>query len=284
MEKKKLLLVSVSVGLFLVIVIGASILAFSPRSHSAVETLNTQAALKKSGSNPVAPGLSSVSAGNIEDGNDGINFPPGVKLLPPPVSSGSPEGSVLNSSEIGNTEAAIKVERAGEGTQAYLTIPSPSNGSSPVNTERAGEKDANVRFEPPKSSTHTEIASVPVRPVKKEAAPVSNKSSRPAEKKSVAPVKSETKEVAGSTKQSRSDYWVQAGSFSQKSRADNTKSFLAEKGIGAIIIGSNVNGKTVYRVRVGPYTSQSEANYWLSLIKEIDGMNDSLVWKSTTNL
>jgi hypothetical protein len=55
MEKKKLLLVSVSVGLFLVIVIGASILVFSPRDYSLAMKAETV---------PVPPGTPRTSVGD----------------------------------------------------------------------------------------------------------------------------------------------------------------------------------------------------------------------------
>jgi DedD protein len=33
-------------------------------------------------------------------------------------------------------------------------------------------------------------------------------------------------------------------------------------------------------VRVGPYTSQNEADYWLALIKSIDGFGESQIWQN----
>jgi DedD protein len=49
-----------------------------------------------------------------------------------------------------------------------------------------------------------------------------------------------------------------------------------------VIFNSDVQGKTFYRVRVGPYVSQAEANYWLKLVKAMDGFENSLIWKSGT--
>jgi DedD protein len=76
------------------------------------------------------------------------------------------------------------------------------------------------------------------------------------------------------------DFWVQTGSFANKSRADKARHFLSDKGIVSIVTNSLVNGGTFYRVRVGPYASKAEANYWLGLIKEIDGFEKSQVWES----
>jgi DedD protein len=81
-------------------------------------------------------------------------------------------------------------------------------------------------------------------------------------------------------------YWVQTGSFSTKTQADKAKEILASKGLTAIIENGDVRGETWYRVRIGPYTSQNEADYWLSLIRSINGkpyidLASSIVWKSS---
>jgi DedD protein len=73
------------------------------------------------------------------------------------------------------------------------------------------------------------------------------------------------------------DYWVQTGAFSTIAKAEGVKDTLTSKGITSIIENREVDGRTVFRVRVGPYTSQNEANYWLSLIKSISGFEDSQV-------
>jgi DedD protein len=77
-----------------------------------------------------------------------------------------------------------------------------------------------------------------------------------------------------------SAYWVQAGSFSSKNRADSAKETLAAKGITSIIENNELGGKIWYRVRIGPYTSQNEADYWLALIQTLEGFEQSQVWRS----
>jgi DedD protein len=67
-----------------------------------------------------------------------------------------------------------------------------------------------------------------------------------------------------------------------KSGADKAKASLSERGLVSVIFDSEVQGKTYYRVRVGPYISQAEADYWLRLVKAIDGYEKSQVWKSGT--
>ena len=81
-------------------------------------------------------------------------------------------------------------------------------------------------------------------------------------------------------KKAQRDYWVQAGSFSTRERADGVKSTLGTKGLSAIVTNQDINGNTYYRVRVGPYSSQNEADYWLAMIKSIDGFQESQIWES----
>ncbi len=66
-------------------------------------------------------------------------------------------------------------------------------------------------------------------------------------------------------------YWVQAASYVSKANADNARSVLEGQKIPAeVFTHADNSGVTYYRVRVGPYTTKSEAEYWNSLIKTVD--------------
>jgi DedD protein len=83
--------------------------------------------------------------------------------------------------------------------------------------------------------------------------------------------------AARAAPRSQQDYWIQTGAFSALVRAEGAKETLAAKGLSSIIDDREVDGQTWYRVRVGPYTSENEANYWLSLVRAIDGFDQSQV-------
>lgn len=253
MEKKKLLLVAVSAGLFLVIVIGVSILAFSPKNYSAVESVRAEALARDN--KPVITEAPPVPA----------PAPASQNAAPPVVTSAAaaqPESAGKNNGENviyingENTENAIKVERGADGTSRTVI---------------------NIQSAPPvKVDTQPVQTPPPVKPKIAAAAP-------PAKAAAVQqpPAKTAARPEAGAKKQNpRQGFWVQAGSFSTKSHADKTREFLATKGIASIVQDGMVNGTVYYRVRIGPYSTQGEANHWLALIKEIDGMENSLVWKS----
>jgi DedD protein len=256
MEKKKLLLVSVSVGLFLVIVIGASILVFSPRDYSS---------LTKAEAVPVPPGspravVDESSAAAVTEAPEITREP----AQPPAVASGESQLKLENVIYINgdNAESAVRVERLNDGnTRTIITIPSPRENVitlTPPPVEVAAAKPPSPA--PAASLPAVSAPAAPAIPRAAESAPAVK-----AEKPALKPA-----------------WWVQTNSYSKKAYADRAKEFLATKGISSVVMNGNVGGKTFYRVRVGPYTSQSEADYWLSLIKTIDGMENSLVWKSSS--
>ena len=71
-------------------------------------------------------------------------------------------------------------------------------------------------------------------------------------------------------------FWVQAASFTKKVNAEEARDALAaEKIPGEVFTWKDANGVVYYRLRVGPYTTKSEADYWLSRIKEIGAFSST---------
>jgi DedD protein len=250
MEKKKLLLVSVAVGLFLVIVIGASVLVFSPRDYHSVTRVEAV---------PVPPGVSRAAPEETAAQTPQIQIPQTPEAVTEQSAGSSAQTQAVTETPSGNernleniiyitsagAEDAVRVERLNDGnTKTYITIPAPS------------EKTAAVAAAPA-------TAAVPASAQEKPAAVAKS------------PAKAESAKPGPS-------WWVQTNSYSKKAYADNAKKFLETKGITSIVTNGTVGGRTYYRVRVGPYASQAEADYWLSLIKTIEGMENSLVWKSSS--
>jgi len=125
------------------------------------------------------------------------------------------------------------------------------------------------------------VPDTPITPAKKPVAIKQAPVEKPEPVAQTAPAKpaakSVPKSVAKPTDKTYNSYWVQTGAFSTKIRAEGAKDSLASKGITSIIDNRDIDGKTWYRVRVGPYMSETEANYWLALVKTIDGFGDSQV-------
>ena len=86
--------------------------------------------------------------------------------------------------------------------------------------------------------------------------------------------KTASKTTASSTSNAKSAavtrFWVQVAAYSNKKTAENARSVLSDKKINSDIYTYEDNkSKLFYRVRVGPFTTKSEAEYWQSKIVEI---------------
>ncbi|GMO43197.1 MAG: hypothetical protein Ta2B_23680 [Termitinemataceae bacterium] len=289
MEKKKLLLISVSVGLFLIVVVGACILVFSPKKYP--DNFNLDDLAIASGvrvgsqpANPVVGQSTAVSAVVENQQTDPAN--PSIAVGPSGDAAAANGGAVLGAPRVENViyingenaDSAVRVERLKDGpTATYITIPNPTNKNSEVQTA-AAVPTIEVAKAPSAKESQTQSVSAPklaAKPVAAAKTPTTT---------TVKPLA--TTKPAASIKKAPDDnnaapiYWVQAGAFSKKAGADSTKQYLASKQITSVIMDGSSNGKTVYRVRIGPYTTSNEANYWLTLIRSINGLENSLVYKS----
>ena len=83
----------------------------------------------------------------------------------------------------------------------------------------------------------------------------------------------------------KTQYWVQVAAYSNKKGAEGARTILDENKIPSDIFTYRDNkDKLYYRVRVGPYTTKSEAEYWrtrIIKISEIDNANDSYITSTT---
>ena len=265
MEKKKLLLVAVSVGIFLIIVIGLSILIFLPRNKESVASsrgvskgTNT-ANSRPDSSTPqemerTAP--ATVDAVDMLRNREAIQ---GLQPLPDPATSMTEELDRNNGSNL-----VIEIQR-------------PSAVAVP-NTEPTGRSNQNVApIQPARPAvTQTPPPSRDIPLTTTSTARPSNSTPTPGVSK---PVTSDAPKPPVQSSRPRNDYWIQTGAFSTQVKAQDVKDILASKGITAIIENRDVNGQNLFRVRVGPYTSENEADYWLVHIKNI-GFEDSQIRQS----
>ncbi|MDR1363542.1 MAG: SPOR domain-containing protein [Spirochaetaceae bacterium] len=78
---------------------------------------------------------------------------------------------------------------------------------------------------------------------------------------------------------SRNGYWVQLGSYSDANHAQRSWRAFSNTGMGsAEIFSTNVNGRTYYRVKAGPYSSKTDAEQALVKLKNYSPVyNDSFI-------
>ncbi|MDR0910517.1 MAG: SPOR domain-containing protein [Spirochaetaceae bacterium] len=250
MEKKKLLWTSIAVGFFLSMVIGAGILIMTPvrsNGRSGVPLANVQPVL--SVTSPVT-----VDPGTMVKNTDGLQtLKPAATLS----DAGTDAASGTDTNTDTNTNSDYHISADDSSTDGKIVI----NVSKPKPVAVEEKKPEKKPAAPPVVATaKPEGAAKPE--VKKETV------------SSVAPRKAVPKANAWTA------WWVQTGSYSNKSWAEESQKALSDKGITSVIETRDVEGKTWYRVRVGPYTSEEEAEFWKKLIVSIKGFENSQIWQN----
>jgi DedD protein len=309
MEKKKLLLVTISVGVFLVIVIGASIMVFSPRNPASAVTAVaipeqpippgvpgtlTPAVVPDGAAVPGITGSPIPAPGGVpaETGQSPIQVYPATAdpadmvrnsgnyqtLQVPPVSSSSVQENRFYINNDSTQPILIERKEGEANTSVVINVPRPQTAAVPDTAppaSRPSPAPVARRTETGNQAGRTTAASGARVAAKPAAAPPPARTAAPAARPAAPQQKSKVYNA----------YWVQTGSFPSRTQADKAREILAARGLTAVIENGDVKGETWYRVRVGPYTSQNEADYWLSLIKSINGkpyidLASSIVWQS----
>ncbi len=73
------------------------------------------------------------------------------------------------------------------------------------------------------------------------------------------------------------DYWIQTGSYKSQTKAEELVSLLQGKGLGSRVFSWTSKGETFFRVRVGPYSNKGEADKFLALVQQVQGLETSYV-------
>jgi DedD protein len=99
-----------------------------------------------------------------------------------------------------------------------------------------------------------------------------------AEVKATAPVvQTAPKERAVSKTVTKTQYWIQAGSYTSIARAKEVQNNLSESGWQARITTRDINDVTYYRVRIGPYEGKPEAEKFLGWLKGLETFETSYI-------
>jgi cell division protein FtsN len=108
---------------------------------------------------------------------------------------------------------------------------------------------------PTSVSPATAVTSPAPRPIDETPTPTPAK---PAEPRPVATAPDRTETKIGTPAAADARYILQAGAFGASGDAEATKAKIALLGLSARVESAQINGKTVYRVRMGPYGTASE--------------------------
>ena len=303
MEDKRILLVSAAVGVFLLIIVGTALALYAPSKTGDVRL--TALPAETTNSWTVQPQSDSPSVQRNPSAQE--NQPEQGTVLQNIQTSAVPSAALPNTA---SSDSGTPAETAGTVQGGDLTVISNNttvytkDGFTTIDLSALAERPEQKTLDTPQGmQTASDVKTlVPINPseyMNTGSGTVSGTSTKP---KSTAAAKTEsgTKKAAQAktsytkipAKKAASKpaakpvdrYWVQAASFTDKMNAETARSLLADEKIPAeVFTYQDKKGLTYYRLRVGPYTTESEAEYWNSRIKLIDNFasTQSYVTNST---
>ncbi len=243
-NSKKLLWLAAAVSLFVLVVVGAAFLLFSPGKST----------------EEVPFDLTGKAEPRQDSPQDFLADAPADPSTTKTTSSGD---IIIVYGNDPSGQSSAPVEQAKPATTTiYVTptsTPSPTPSATPTATPAA------------KPAAPVETAKT-VQPK-----PVQKAPSTPVVKPTTTTVAKAPAKVAPAAQPSTGEYWIQAGSFSVKTNADSLKSAFTEKSLPAVITVKDIDGKSRYNVRVGPYPTRAEASKWLSAAKSVKGAEQAWI-------
>ena len=255
MEQKKTLWIIAASGVFLLVVIGAALLLNAPSSNApataSITTIDTTPVAAKVEEPVISPVETPASMTALDSNTLAFqNIESGEQ---PAADSAVVDGQIAAANAAPaqtmielNTNASSAVTATSRAGQEALSNAGASSSASTIYTGNPGASDAS------KVAAAAPSKSASLAPKKKVAAPAPK-----------APALS-------------SKYWVQAASFTNKKSADSARATLDDNKIPAEVFTYKDNkDKLFYRVRVGPYTTKSEAEYWKTRVCKIDLFKDT---------
>lgn len=279
MEQKRILWITAAVGIFLLVVLGGALIIYSPQTRAPKSIAKSASVTESNGWVSIAPvEKSAETERQVVDLNAEISENPLVsdstenQNIPEVVSSFNANNLGVNMSEqegqIAKTgDVTVYVENA--------TVISAKDFSE--KSEKTLQPSENVQVE---SKIVPEKKEVVERKVVAKSNPVQEKKvllPKKSESVSKAPVKS-----VSETKKS-TQYWIQVASLTSRKNADSARAVLGENKITAdVFTYKDTSDKLYYRVRVGPYTTKSEAEYWRGEIAKIDSFASSQSYVTST--
>jgi|GEM_PF-3449125 len=237
MEQQKLLWTILSVGILVLIILGAGMFFFLPSDSTGLAQNGKTTEWSKAAS--PAPEQKA----------------PDVKKTPvqpaAPTPAPKPE---IKKTPVQTAQTPAPAPRPEVKKTPVQTTPAPT--PAPKATPAPATKPAQTT-----QQTQTKPATTTTQQVAKPAAQTQTTAAKPA--------------AAATT--AKGSYWVQVGSYATTDAAEKTKKDLAAKGYTSSIQSITANGKTYHRVKIGPYTSRADVDTLLPKIKALPGMGDSFI-------
>ncbi|WP_062327129.1 SPOR domain-containing protein [Treponema endosymbiont of Eucomonympha sp.] len=248
-EGKRTLWIIAAVGVFLSVVTGTALLLYTPRSK------NASAA-------PVSP--------QAVSGIGTIPPPPLPRPTEPRPVGAEGIGSPLNESAQQQPNAVLP-QKANDVT-VYAENAHVYGSSTTIDLNALKSVPASVT--PENEAARKAVAAAAEKKaaeVKRAAESAQNTAQNAAKLPAAKPTKPAPTPAPKAKTAAGKEYWVQAASFTVRKNAESALAVLAENKLqGEIFTHIDATGKTFYRVRVGPYATETEAKSWQERIALID--------------
>lgn len=302
MEQKKTLWIIAAVGLFLLVVLGAAMILYPPsaRSAPAVATINPverrgepSRIPTKMEERPVTEGFEKLPENQVEVSNtpasletnhvsvkdntlrvnDLFVVSENTTVYDVNKSDENPQATTIDLNTLRN-----EVQSQPPVSNINITVNLPEQEPNPLAVTVI---DASVNGESKSEANNSSLAKVES---KKELVQENKKSNTDSKKTSTASsnkntlaastnkasTSKKTNEVKPAAPKPVTRFWVQVAAYSNKKTAENARTVLDNNKIPADIFTYEDNkDRLFYRVRVGPYQTKSEAEYWKSKIVKI---------------
>ena len=270
MEQKKILWIVVAISVFVLIIFGTALLLYAPSRSSAA---SHEAAVT---AQPTGTAQKNIDPDSwVRDPNK----TPGLDSSITP-NQGDINLTIVNGDNAGANYGTLDVRKlanGASGTAGDQTAPTPEGipGQDPTAPGAKAETttgDMKATVETTKVTTTTVTTNKGAKaPTDMKVSTAKNTTVKSAGAKT-APAKATNSKPVNVT-----EYWIQTGSFSSKINAEKARDTLAARYLSAEIFTKDQAGKTSFRVRVGPYKSKTEAEYWLGTITEMKDFAGSFV-------
>ena len=300
MEQKRILWIVASVGLFLLVVVGFALILYSPTQRQDPVITNNQSTndiwASTQNVTPINPNYqaSMLQGTPLEntvnlDGTQvqqGLNPTQSVMGQQTPQFQGMPNQpySVPNGNNVLPSDSMTLV---GQQQVKDVTVISENtkvitSGGTTIDLTGLTVNSATQPVVTQNTNTTSQTEKTVVATSNKQSSPTAKvESAKTTSTKNITTAKASSTTKTASAKTTTPapithKFWIQAGSYSSKKNAEEARNALsAEKIASEIFTYTDSNGTLFYRVRVGPYTTKSEAEYWQSRIALIDKFSSS---------
>lgn len=273
MDQKRILWIVAAAGAFLLCVFGLAAILYSPAAEPA------RAIVANAPSNGQASGwvtqpttgtaTNQPSTSIAKNDSAPMEFPP----LEPPANTEDPshEAQALAAGAIAQVSdmTVISQNTTVYGLPQYATSEQGAMTIDLGSTQKATQQSSNVTATNKAGATAIASAQSNVQPAHPTSTPAASS------ERAAAPAKAATASKPAAPKAAAqptvTQYWVQAAAFTSKKSADGAIDVLDDNKIPAnIFTYEDAKGTLYYRIRVGPYVTKSEAEYWQTKIAKID--------------